>query len=557
MNWYHQIAPLSLIACTILMKIKYNIDMDIKSRYASLLEKINDAPEYNRLRAEKHFYLVKDFEERFCAQEKAILGSKFRVDAAIRKYCQDKDIAPTSLYRWLRLFRKKGIKGLVPKYGKLSKAFYRRRKNKLVATIEIYIKNHLNCLKKIKQIISRCTLIEKSEKQLSLKILDDYFFVYRRPRLKLLEPLTEEEISRLKLYRASVHKKNSAKATAILMLNDHHGLLEIVQTVRRRQNTIYRWVKAFNERHLDSIEVKVHAPNREALQKVQADRIIDIIHKTPALFNINRTTWTYGAIVEAYRQSYDEHISIDVIKRIIKRTGYTWRRARIVLTSHDPLYREKITRVVETLRGMTDNEAFFFIDEAGPYRVKKYGGKSLVAPNEKKTIPQYQSSRGKIQFIAALEAKSNQLIWQFTESKDASMMISLIEELVQEYSDRSTLFLTWDAITTHSSHDVVLWIIQHNQEVKTSKAGPIVTAVPLPSNSQFLNVIEAVFSGMKKAVIHNSDYASTEEMKAAISRHFEDRNIFYIENLKRAGNKIWDKELFDVDRLPGGLFKKM
>lgn len=70
-------------------------------------------------------------------------------------------------------------------------------------------------------------------------------------------------------------------------------------------------------------------------------------------------------------------------------------------------------------------------------------------------------------------------------------------------------------------------------------------------------VIESVFGGMKKAVICNSDYPTAKDMQAAIARHFEERNTYYQENPKRAGNKIWDKQKFDFDKLAGGLFKKM
>jgi hypothetical protein len=68
---------------------------------------------------------------------------------------------------------------------------------------------------------------------------------------------------------------------------------------------------------------------------------------------------------------------------------------------------------------------------------------------------------------------------------------------------------------------------------------------PLPSGSQFLNVIESVFSGMAKAVIHNSDYTSVDECKLAIDRHFSKRNQDFRENPKRAGKKIWGQEVVE------------
>ena len=64
----------------------------------------------------------------------------------------------------------------------------------------------------------------------------------------------------------------------------------------------------------------------------------------------------------------------------------------------------------------------------------------------------------------------------------------------------------------------------------------------LPAGAQFLNVIESVFSGMARAIIHNSDYGSVEEAQAAISRYFEERNAAFLASPRRAGRAIWGKE---------------
>ena len=55
-------------------------------------------------------------------------------------------------------------------------------------------------------------------------------------------------------------------------------------------------------------------------------------------------------------------------------------------------------------------------------------------------------------------------------------------------------------------------------------------------------MIESVFSGMARAIIHNSNYQSPEEATAAIDRYFEERNAHFEANPRRAGNKIWGKE---------------
>jgi hypothetical protein len=68
--------------------------------------------------------------------------------------------------------------------------------------------------------------------------------------------------------------------------------------------------------------------------------------------------------------------------------------------------------------------------------------------------------------------------------------------------------------------------------------------VPLPTSSQFLDVLEAVFSGMKRAVVHHSDYQSVVELKTAVSSHLAERNVYFKENPRRAGKKIWDVDFW-------------
>jgi hypothetical protein len=60
--------------------------------------------------------------------------------------------------------------------------------------------------------------------------------------------------------------------------------------------------------------------------------------------------------------------------------------------------------------------------------------------------------------------------------------------------------------------------------------------------AQFLNVIESVLSGMARSIIHNSDYKTLDDGKAAIDRYFADRNAHFTQHPRRAGRKIWGKE---------------
>lgn len=136
-------------------------------------------------------------------------------------------------------------------------------------------------------------------------------------------------------------------------------------------------------------------------------------------------------------------------------------------------------------------------------------------------------------------------------------MIDLIEVLFNQHVKARRIFLTWDAASWHRSRSLVDWLDTFNSATALDGVGPTIQLVPLPTSSQFLDVLEAVFSGMKKAVVHNSDYQSVSEMKTAISRHFLERNLHFRDNPRRAGNKIREVDFFqDANNILSGTYRE-
>jgi hypothetical protein len=124
-------------------------------------------------------------------------------------------------------------------------------------------------------------------------------------------------------------------------------------------------------------------------------------------------------------------------------------------------------------------------------------------------------------------------------------MMDTIEILYNQYYTMKKLYVTWDAVAWHNSTQLLEALDRFNEETRALSAGPLIELVPLPTSSQFLNVVEGVLSGMTRAVINHSDYADATQMKQAISMHFRERNEHFKDNPKRAGKKIWEFDFFD------------
>jgi transposase len=277
--------------------------------------------------------------------------------------------------------------------------------------------------------------------------------------------------------------------------------------------------------------------------------VFALIHTPPSAHGINRTTWKIDDLKDVLRRQ-NQPLCEEVIHKILKQAGYRWRKARIVLTSADPKYRAKVDAIKKILSELKPDEAFFSIDEYGPFAVKQKGGIKRVAPGARYVVPQWQKSKGWMILTAALELSRNQVSHFYSLRKNTDEMIKMADLLRTQYRVCRTIYLSWDAASWHVSKKLVSHLEKINQQA-VLHGFPIVKTAPLPAGAQFLNVIESVFSGMARAIIHNSDYPNLGAAKDAINRHFKERNEHFCKHPKRAGQKIWGKELVPSEFIEG------
>lgn len=163
-----------------------------------------------------------------------------------------------------------------------------------------------------------------------------------------------------------------------------------------------------------------------------------------------------------------------------------------------------------------------------------------MAPGESYLIPRWQKSKGWLILTAALELSTNQVTHFYSLKKNTDEMIRMTDLLRVQYARRRRIYLSWDSASWHVSKKLKAHLGELNR--KADDEYPFVQIAPLPAGAQFLNVIESVFSGMARAIIHNSDYESPEAAKRAINQYFQARNSHFRTQPSRAGKKIWQSE---------------
>jgi hypothetical protein len=132
--------------------------------------------------------------------------------------------------------------------------------------------------------------------------------------------------------------------------------------------------------------------------------------------------------------------SLWTIRRAIRRAGYRWKKAKSSLTSNDPRYTEKVKRITSILENLGDDEAFFSVDEYGPFSLRSMKGLRLVTSNEIPSVPQWQKTRGSLIITAAVELKTNQITYFYSDNKNTQEMIAMVERLRRAYAGQKTLY---------------------------------------------------------------------------------------------------------------------
>lgn len=464
-------------------------------------------------------------------------------------FCKSNGISLATLYRKQLIFRKQGIKGLMPAYHQNK---IHKRKIDDVEYLEIQhridLKHPIESILEIVNRVRDAKSIDSSKKEL-LKTVSHFLDSIKSFRgtnnaLKVHRTLNQDELQTLHDLKSSIHRNVSQRAIVIDMLLHNEPLIEIVRKSKRNAKTIYRWKSRFESEGIKFLSVK---RNREPILEIMEERknrIAKIIHYPPNHFDINRSSWTLIALAEAYQKEYEEKISPHTISRAIKEMGYTFKKARRVLTSEDPLYQEKVTAIKDVKSSLNETDSLFFIDEAGPWAVKPYGGKSIHAPGEVKTYPQYPSKKGSVTFIGAYEATKKIILWKFINQKNSEAVIEILKLIIRYARHKKQVYVTWDSASWHDSKSLKDFLESHN----TSNALKIII-LPLPSKAQYLNTIESYFSGMKKAIIHNSDYQSRDEMINGIERYFREKNLKNLKKYSQENNADADFE--------SGLHKKI
>jgi transposase len=155
-------------------------------------------------------------------------------------------------------------------------------------------------------------------------------------------PLTDEERQQVtKLVRSS-DAVTHRRARIVLLSTQGRRVAEVMAATGLCESTVRTTLRAFNREGLASLPRRQAPGAKRRLTEAGRAALAELLHTPPAAFGIESSLWTAPDLARVAReQGLAEELSGDTVRREIRRSGKSWKRAKRWTTSPDPDYQRK------------------------------------------------------------------------------------------------------------------------------------------------------------------------------------------------------------------------
>lgn len=193
-----------------------------------------------------------------------------------------------------------------------------------------------------------------------------------------------------------------------------------------------------------------------------------ILESTPRAFFHRRPTWTRHLLIETAKgYSGGVTVSLTTMGRLLKRMKV--RRGRPKPMAPRCPWGEKARKVrLACIHALIDtlgpNEVAVWEDEADVDLNPRIGldymlpGKQRQVPTPGKNVKRY--------FAAAMDARTDRLVWVKGERKTSRLFLDLLKKLLVTYTDKGVIHVVLDNYTIHSSRQTRAWLGQFGSKFR-------------------------------------------------------------------------------------------
>jgi hypothetical protein len=263
------------------------------------------------------------------------------------------------------------------------------------------------------------------------------------------------------------------------------------------------------------------------------DRLRELVHQSPRLFNKPRSTWTLHLLAEVCFEAgiVNRRVSASTVGRELQRMGIGWKQSRLWQTSPDPQYalkKARRDRLIEVSARHPD-WVLGFADEVWWSRLHRPRMQAWADGPALKmnvlTADDWDPDPIAICCYGILRNDTKKVMLRFAEDRPVGeVTVLFLEWLCQMLHEegKKRLIVIWDDAPWHASMTVLDWIREHNCRVTVDGGveGVEIIHFELPVRSPWLNNIEPCYMWAKRAIVEPGRKLSAQEIVIRVCQHF-------------------------------------
>ncbi|MFC0842403.1 IS630 family transposase [Streptomyces noboritoensis] len=326
------------------------------------------------------------------------------------------------------------------------------------------------------------------------------------------------------------------RAQMVLLSAQSMPVAQIAEVTFTSDDRVRDVLHNFNTDGFESLYPKYRGGRPRTFSLPERREIKKFARSKPAEYGLPFSTWSLAKLADfLVAEGVVDDISHEGLRSLLREEGVTFQRVKTWKTSRDPDYAAKKARV-EHLYAIADGEVVaergdpdvvFCLDEFGPLNLQPHPGRQWAERGGKHRDPDreprprrratYTRPHGVRHLFAAYDLRKNQLYGHIKKTKNRTRFLEFCRYLRSLHPIGQRIAIICDNysphLTTKRCRRVADWAESNNVEIAYT-----------PTNSSWLNRIEAQFTALRYFALDGTDHPTHKAQGSMIRRYITWRN---------------------------------
>jgi transposase len=298
------------------------------------------------------------------------------------------------------------------------------------------------------------------------------------------------------------------RAMSVRRLGEGKTVTEVSREMAAARSSVQSWRDLYLSEGEGGLIPQRRGPPPTTVTPTLIQQLLTLAPHSPRDLGYLRNTWTSELFAKELARQYQQSIHASTVRRLLRRLGWVWRRARPTLHIRDPRYPARMGAINRALGlAARADTAVLYVDEADVDLNPKLGalwcrrGEQVAIPTPGKNRKRY--------LAGALDAHRGTVVYTEGDSKNTDLFLRLLEAVERHYDSRfRRLYIVLDNYGIHSSRIARAWVAHH----------PRIRLLFQPAYHPWVNAIERLWKAMHDTVTRNHRYAALDQLMRAVRR---------------------------------------